>query len=158
MLTLATDGVPGCTGCNQCASTGSCVLFDSMTPVYARIDAADAIVIAAPVYFATVPAPLKAFIDRCQPYWVRRYMLGEPAPEYRRPGGLLLVRGGGDPFGWECAVAPVKSVFAVLGVRITELLEVEGPDAPGDVSARPESLERAARAGRAIVAAVRDRG
>ena len=48
-----------------------------------------AIVIATPVFFATVPAVLKILYDRCQPYWARRYVLGEPPPDVRRPGALL---------------------------------------------------------------------
>ena len=108
-----------------------------MDDVYARIDAADAIAIATPVYFATVPAVLKVLYDRCQPYWARRYVLGEPAPAVRRPGALLIVRGGGDPFGSECAVAPTKSVLAVLGVRDHSSLLRPSPTAPARSSRTP---------------------
>jgi len=66
--------------------------------VFATLDSADAIVIASPVYFATVPATLKILYDRMQPYWVRAHVLRQPrAP--RRPGAVLLVRSGGDRTG-----------------------------------------------------------
>ena len=38
---------------------------DAMQEIYPRIDSADALVIATPVYFAGVPAVLKALYDRC---------------------------------------------------------------------------------------------
>lgn len=156
VLELAAEPVSGCTGCNRCSATGVCALSDEMTPVYRRIDEARAIVIASPVYFATVPAVLKALLDRFQPYWVRRYLLDTPAPKPRRPGALLLVRGGGDPFGSECAVAPVKSALAVAGVQLGEFMEVVGPDARGDIDALSESLGSAREIGRRLVQAVAD--
>src|SRR5512139_1321406 len=112
-LIAAQSGVNPCRGCNACSKDGRCIQRDAMDDVYARIDAADAIAIATPVYFATVPAVLKVLYDRCQPYWARRYVLGETAAKVRRPGALLIARGGGDPFGAECAVNPTRSVRAV---------------------------------------------
>ena len=108
---------------------GACIQRDGMDAVYAQLDAADAIVVATPVFFATVPAVLKIVFDRCQPYWARRYVLGEPPPAHKRPGAMLVVGGGGDPFGTTCAVTPVKSVFAVLGVSAETVFECVGPDA-----------------------------
>ena len=151
VLSLAEEPVHPCTGCGRCSPTGACVLNDPMREVYPHIDAADAIVIASPVYFAGVPATLKALYDRCQPYWVRRYVLAATPRLPRRPGALLLVRGGGDPFGPECAVTATKSVFAVLETELSALLDVEGPDRPGEISARPEALDEAEQIGRALV-------
>jgi len=126
-----------------------------MQEFYPRIDAADAVVIASPVYFAGVPSTLKAFYDRCQPYWVRRYLLKAAPRLPRRPGALLLVRGGGDPFGSACAVTSTRSVFAVLETELTSIMDIEGPDGPGEISARPEALQEAEEIGRRLVDAVR---
>lgn len=139
-----------CTGCNACSSTGVCVVQDSMQAVYPLLDAAAAVVVSSPVYFATVPAGLKALYDRCQPYWARTHVLHEPPPE-RRPGALLLVRGGGDPYGFQAAVYTTKSVFAVLGVDYAEELKVEGPDSPSDIGRYPKALRDAAAVGARMV-------
>jgi len=144
-------GINPCRGCNACSKTGTCILSDGMDAVYPELDAADVIVVATPVFFATVPAVLKALFDRCQPYWARRYVLGEPRPAQKRPGAILVVGGGGDPFGTACAVTAVRSVFAVLDVSADEILEVVGPDKPADIATRPEALERARAIGRALV-------
>jgi multimeric flavodoxin WrbA len=148
-------GVNVCLGCNACSKSGRCVQRDGMDRVYEELDAADAIAVATPVYFATVPAVLKTLLDRCQPYWARRYVLHEPAPETRRPGAVLIVGGGGDPFGTGCALNPIKSVFAVLSVRADHVVEIVGPDKPGDIVTEHEALARAEQTGRDLVEAVR---
>jgi len=151
-IVVAEAGIAPCRGCNACSSTGECVVRDRMSDVYPRLDEADAIVVATPVYFATVPAVLKALYDRCQPYWARRYVLHtEPPP--RRPGALLLVGGGGDPYGHGCAVTTTKSVFAVLSLDYTAEVVVEA-DSPSDVKRRPDALARAGDVGAQPVAEV----
>lgn len=150
-LVVVEYGIEPCRGCNTCSRTGACVIRDRMQEVYALLDGADAIVVSTPVYFATVPAVLKSLYDRCQPYWAKIYVRGEQRPP-KRPGGLLLVRGGGDPFGSGCAITTTKSVLAVLGVQYEVELEVEGPDALGDVDTYAEVLERAEAAGSEMVA------
>lgn len=144
-----------CLGCNACSKDGRCIQHDGMDAVFAEFDAADAIAVATPVFFATVPAVLKTLIDRCQPYWVRRYILKEPRPAAKRPGAVLIVGGGGDPFGSACALSPIASVFAVLSVAPDRVLEVVGPDKPGDIVSQPDALERAENIGRELVEAVR---
>lgn len=145
-LVAAEYGIKPCTGCNACSLTGECVIVDRMAEVYAKLDAAEAIVVSSAVFFATVPAVLKALYDRCQPYWARRYVLGEQ-PREKRPGALLLARAGGDPFGHEGAVLTTRSVFAVLRVRYDAELAVVGVDSPSDMGRHPDSLAEARRIG-----------
>jgi len=148
LLVVSAAGIASCRGCNECSSAGECTVRDGMQDVYSRLDAADAIVVASPVYFATVPASLKALYDRCQPYWARRYVLGQPIVR-RRPGALLLVGGGGDPYGHECAATTTRSVFAVLGVDYSAELAIRA-DSPSDAAASPEALARAGEIGEGL--------
>lgn len=152
----ATAGIAPCRGCNACSSTGECVIRDAMDEVYPLLDSVDALAVASPVYFATVPAVLKALYDRCEPYWARRYVLHEERRPRRRPGALILVGGGGDPYGTQCAVTPTKSVFGVLEVEFSEFYEFVGADSPSDIGRHPEALERAEEIGRALVRRVRE--
>jgi multimeric flavodoxin WrbA len=155
-LVAVDSGVSFCRGCNACSRDGRCIQRDGMDAVYELLDGADAIAVATPVFFGTVPASLKALLDRCQPYWARRYVLNEPRPPKRRPGAVLVVGGGGDSFGTSCAVAPVRSVFAVLSVTASgeRVLAVVGPDKSGDVACEPAALERAKSIGVELVEAV----
>jgi len=127
-----------------------------MDEVYPLLDSVEAIAIASPVYFATVPAVLKALYDRCEPYWAQRYILHEPRRDRRRPGALILVGGGGDPFGVSCAVTPTKSVFGVLDVELSEYFEFVGVDSPSDIGRHPDALQRAQEIGEALVRRARE--
>lgn len=146
-LVPSAANIAPCRGCNACSKDGRCIQRDGMDDVYTLLESADAIVIASPTYFAGVPASLKALYDRCQPFWARRYVLGEPPPPRKRPGALLVVGGGGDPFGSECVVTTTRSVLAVLGVELSETIQVIGPDKPDDILRRPAELERATEMG-----------
>lgn len=148
VLVVSEAGIGPCTGCNSWFADGWCVVRDGMQDVYPRIDAADAIVVSSPVFFATVPASLKALYDRCQPYWARRYVLHQPVVR-RRPAGLLIVGGGGDPYGKDCAIAPTRSVFAVLGLDYLHEVRVEA-DARGDALAQEGSIASAREVGAAL--------
>ncbi len=142
-----------CRGCNACSVTGRCVIRDDMDAVNELMDAAAAIVVASPIFFAGVPAQLKALIDRVQPYWARRYVLGEPARE-KRPGGILLVGGSGDPFGADGARATLASFLAIIGVRAAFEHVVEGVDGRDDILARRDDLAKARASGVQLVSLI----
>lgn len=46
-----------------------CVIDDDMNEVRKHLDAADELIVVCPVYFASVPAQMKALLDRLQPYY-----------------------------------------------------------------------------------------
>ena len=55
-----------CLGCNACfvSKSNSCAQKDDMTLIYEKMNQADMLVIASPVYFYGISAQLKAVIDR----------------------------------------------------------------------------------------------
>ncbi|MGD8275869.1 MAG: NAD(P)H-dependent oxidoreductase [Thiohalocapsa sp.] len=79
-----------CMNCRACAAEsvesapvrGTCLLEDGMASLLTRLDAADALVLAAPVNFGGVTAVTKRFMERliCYSYWP----WGQPAPKLRR--------------------------------------------------------------------------
>lgn len=149
-LVAADAGIYPCLGCNACSRDGVCIQRDGGVEVYAAIDCADAIIVSSPVYFATVPGVLKVLYDRMQPYWARAHVLGMPRPP-RRPGAMLLVRAGGDPFGFSAAEATTRSVLAVLGVDVLGEVCVLGVDTPVDLSVtHPEQYEAAVALGEKV--------
>lgn len=148
LVASASDVLP-CLGCNACARTGECVQRDEGAAFYAALDGADAIIVASPVYFAGVPSGLKTVIDRLQPYWARRFVLGQPRPP-RRAGGILMARAGGDPYGFAPAEASIRSGLAILGVDVTAIFRAEGLDGRDDLDGNPEPLRRAAELGTTV--------
>ncbi|NMC04960.1 MAG: flavodoxin family protein [Candidatus Lokiarchaeota archaeon] len=73
---LAGMKVQPCTGCDACLK-GDCPLDkdDDYPIIVAKLLAADAIIIASPVYFFNVPGLLKNFIDRSRRMKMNRSML-----------------------------------------------------------------------------------
>lgn len=58
-----------CTGCDCCKNSGKCIIKDDMDKITADIFSSDYIVFATPVYNYSFPAPMKAFLDRLQPFF-----------------------------------------------------------------------------------------
>jgi multimeric flavodoxin WrbA len=59
----------GCISCFACKtrggkSYGKCAVVDDLTPIFASIEAADALILGAPIYFGTVSGGMKAFMER----------------------------------------------------------------------------------------------
>ena len=56
--------VRGCIGCYRCRETGKCVFDDIVGDIAPKFAAADGLVIASPVYFASANGTLISFLDR----------------------------------------------------------------------------------------------
>ncbi len=61
---LYTYRIDYCTACGICYATGECSLLDEFTDLFEIIMGADGIILGAPNYINSVPAPMKAFFDR----------------------------------------------------------------------------------------------
>lgn len=53
-----------CTACGSCYASGDCTLMDDFPDLFERLMDADGIVLGAPNYIDSIPAPLKAVFDR----------------------------------------------------------------------------------------------
>lgn len=53
-----------CRGCLACFRTGRCIHQDGLNELMARLEQADGIILASPVYYGSVTAQLKTFMDR----------------------------------------------------------------------------------------------
>ena len=56
--------IRGCVSCGSCGSTGKCVFDDEVNVLAQKLDAADGLVLASPVYYASANATLIACLDR----------------------------------------------------------------------------------------------
>lgn len=63
-ISLLKYEVKGCLGCNACRYGKPCIQKDCFNELVPKIKAADLIVFASPLYFWTISAKLKAFIER----------------------------------------------------------------------------------------------
>ena len=64
VVQIGNQAIRGCIGCNSCRSTGKCVFDDVVNDLAAKFEAADGLVVASPVYYASANATLIAALDR----------------------------------------------------------------------------------------------
>lgn len=61
-----------CNGCYFCQThPDQCAIKDDMAEILDKMQAADTIVMASPVYFYSIDAQMKALIDRCVARWTK---------------------------------------------------------------------------------------
>jgi multimeric flavodoxin WrbA len=75
---LAELKISPCTECNACYKTGRCVIEDDYQMLMQKAIDADRLIFATPIFFMTVSALAKLFIDRCQCLWANKYVLKKP--------------------------------------------------------------------------------
>lgn len=146
--------VDPCMACGACEEDeiGCQRLGDGWHDIESALRAADILLIASPVYFMGLPAPLKAMVDRLQALWWYRERGGQVATNegpFRRSGLILTAAGNDKVFAPSHRV--VKAAFNTLGFDLVgEVLagDLDGPDEAGDGT---ELLEAARALGRTLV-------
>ena len=86
-----TDVKP-CMDCRYCWKTKACVIKDGMQDIYQKIEEADNILLASPMYFHSITGRMKALIDRFQVYWAG-HVRGDMPEKPLRKGAILMVGG-----------------------------------------------------------------
>jgi multimeric flavodoxin WrbA len=156
LVRLAGLKIEPCTACGGCEKTGRCVILDDMHLLYDKIDRADRLVIASPIYFYGVTAQTKAFIDRSQAMWSRKYLLGKQlSRQIPRIGYFISVGATRGERMFEGAILTVKYGLDAMDFAYGGELLVRQADHKGAVNEMPAELDRARRFGRKIV---EDRG
>ena len=64
VIHVGNKDIRGCVSCNSCASKGKCVFDDVVNEIAPKFEAADGLVLASPVYYASANATLIACLDR----------------------------------------------------------------------------------------------
>ncbi len=63
-MQIGNQAIRGCIACGSCAKKGKCVFDDAVNEAAPKFEAADGLVVASPVYYASANATLIAFLDR----------------------------------------------------------------------------------------------
>ncbi len=143
-----------CNSCGGCWGTGVCVIGDDMQKIYQKLVDADGIIAASPIYFMGVSAQLKAFIDRCQAFWAKKYVLHAPIREGGKVarGFFIATAARDDGEGlFTGAVKTIKAFFHVLDTRYTGDILSAGLEEKGAASRKQELLQRAFDAGKQLL-------
>lgn len=146
-------GFHPCLNCGGCDDSCRCVQQDGYTELNDKISAADRLMVATPIFFASMCSQMKCMIDRGQPFWVEKYVLKrKPEPRQCERRGLLLACGAfpkGDKF-----LANAEQIFKVylmcLDVRYAGSVFQPGVDEKGAIQHHPDALGRCRAAGEAL--------
>lgn len=135
LLFLRELAVRPCVSCGHCLThPGECPLDagDDGGRLFARMHAAETLVIAAPVYFYGPPAGLKALIDRAQRFWAA----GPTLP--LRPAAAVLCAGraNGERL-FEASLLILRCFARALGRELANPLLIRDVDAKDALAANP---------------------
>ncbi len=138
----------------RCKENGECAIKDDFQKLRDRMLAADGLMVASPIFFYTVSAHLKIFMDRCQSLWVRKYWIentpigGKP---FQRNGLFLSVGATRGKRLFDGSLLTMKYFFDVFDAQLSETLLYRGLDFQGDAHKRPDYLAEARTAGKRFV-------
>ena len=137
-----------CQHCDACLKKGNCRIDDDMQILYPKLRQADAVVIASPIYWFTVSAQTKLFMDR----W---YALGGPQEEYAafsgKRIGIVLSYADLDPFvsGAVNALRTFQDAFNYVGAEIVGMIYGSASEA-GEIQNNQDLMDKAYELGRQL--------
>ncbi|TRO51473.1 flavodoxin family protein [Candidatus Bathyarchaeota archaeon] len=134
-----------CRGCWSCLKLGEpgCVIEDDMTWIYPKLNEADVIVLATPIYWWHINAQMKKFIDRFEG------LLDGNGPNNLcgRTLVVILTYVAEDPDGVYLAIQMFKSIAGWAGM---DLKVLQYNSDKGHVNTAPEKLEEAYELGKIL--------
>jgi multimeric flavodoxin WrbA len=104
--------------------------MDGSAPLLRALSLAPSICLVAPIFFYHLPSPLKALLDRTQPFWLRRGTESFPPRTCR----VILIAGrsrGKKLF--EGSLLTLRYALKSLNIRLADPLLLRGLESPGDL-------------------------
>ena len=142
IIRMREKNVRFCLGCFACQRTGKCVIKDDMAEIVPKMEQADVLVFATPIYYYEMSGQMKTLLDRANPLFVADYrfrdvyLLSSAAEDedyvpQRAQSGLE---------GWIECFEKARLAGTVFGGGVTETGEIQGSPA----------LEKAYEMGKAV--------
>jgi multimeric flavodoxin WrbA len=138
-----------CRGCDTCKKQDSkgCAIKDDMQEIYPKLIKADAWVIASPVYWFTMSAQTKTFMDRC--YALTAYAEN---PFVGKRIAIAMSYGDADPVRSGCvnALRTFQDAFRYTGSKIVGMVYGSATDA-GEIAGNKALMREAEELGKRLV-------
>jgi multimeric flavodoxin WrbA len=113
-----------CKSCGILPQKGFCIYHDDMEKIYPRLFSYDLFVLGSPVYFDTVSAQMKLFIDRCNCLRPMRrkkdgsfYFDSGLLSEFDHPRKGIIILVGGKRQRFDCASIVLKGFLKWAGIK-----------------------------------------
>ena len=124
-----------------------------------KLESSTGIMLASPIFFYSVSAHTKIFMDRCQSLWVRKYWIEKQSfggvPTTRK-GLFISVGATGGKKLFDGALLTVKYFFDVLSASLWKTVLCRGVDRKGEIDAHADYLKEAFEAGRELAKTLRE--
>jgi hypothetical protein len=137
-----------------CKEHDTCIMDDDMQQMYGKIREADSIIIATPVMTMGIPGKLKSFMDRCQIFFMAKYMRAAPlvSPEKKknRQGLFICISGMKIPEVFVGSKLTAKAYFDIIDCTYGDELLISDMDTIRDITSRQDLLDAAYTKGRAL--------
>lgn len=104
------ENIEPCIACDTCSSTGECFMNENKH-ILDELFSCDYVIFASPIYCYSFPAPMKAFLDRLQPYYSNE-KYKNPASD--RKGFVLATCGKSGKFGIDVIEKQSRIAFIEL--------------------------------------------
>lgn len=138
-----------CRGCDTCRKDDSqgCAIKDDMQQIYPKLIKAEAWVIASPVYWFTMSAQTKIFMDRC--YGLLAYGKN---PFAGKRLAIAMSYGGEDPFTSGCvnALRTFQDAYRYAGCKIVGMVYGSATEA-GEIANNTALMREAEELGQRLV-------
>lgn len=138
-----------CQGDNYCKEHDSeCALNDDMQDIYQKIEQADGIILASPIYFCDVNAQAKLVIDRLYSYFMN--------PKYgelfsNKKVSIIATHGAAPLEAFEGSLNTQMAAFEVLGFKTGDIINLDDNNVPGAINDKEEQLQKAREIGENLI-------
>ena len=152
---LSDYNISPCVECNACYKTGKCEVQDDYQLLLRKMLDADRLIFASPIFFMTVCAQAKMFIDRSQCLWAYKYVLKKQlfTPQRDRRAMVIAIGGSKSKKQFESIQLTMKSYFDVLDINYAANLFINKVDDLGEIQKHPSALKEAFRLGKELITA-----
>ena len=141
--------IAACQACYACQKPDSkgCAIDDDMQPIYRRLIEADGWVIASPVYWFTMSAQTKLFLDRCfaLPAYKKDAFAGKRI-------AVAMSYGDADPFASGCvnALRTFQDACRYTGAKLVGMV-YGSAEKPGEIKSNLSLMQAAEALGKKLV-------
>ncbi len=132
-----------CNGCGSCLEKGACWIRDDFKTLIRKVMAADALVLASPVYFFHVTAQMKTFIDRSLAF-------GHKPQDAWKPGLAVCVSAGSGETDTAGYLQHVMRAFGAYGIGALTAISAAPGQFVGKTAVEARAADLAADLARAL--------
>lgn len=122
-----------CDGCGFCFSNYGCVKnsVDDFLKLINFVHSADLFILASNVFFSGLPAQLKAFIDRCEQFYLKKKLKNNLLKAKFKEGHLVLTGGNLDKRSFSVILKCVNQFFWCLDLKLKRTIVSPKTDSSG---------------------------